>query len=187
MSTTMTYRPRLQKLYEEQIAPAIKEKFALTNVHQTPRLLKIVVNMGVGKAIENKKRLDQAMAELGQITGQKASLRRAKISVAGFKLRTGMPIGCCVTLRGQRMWDFADRLFTLALPRVRDFRGIKRSSFDGRGNFSMGVADQVVFPEIRVDKVENQQGMDVTFVVSGGSDAMSFELLQQLGLPFRKD
>jgi large subunit ribosomal protein L5 len=186
MSTTMK-QPRLRALYDDTIKASLREKFELKNVHQIPRLEKIVVNMGVGKAIENKKRLDQAMKDLGTITGQKAQMRRAKISVAGFKVRSGMPIGCRVTLRGERMWDFAERLFSLALPRVRDFRGIKRKSFDGRGNFSMGLADQLVFPEIRVDQVENQQGMDITFVISGGSDGMSYELLSQLGMPFRKD
>ena len=179
--------PRLREKFENEVAPALREKFKLANVHQIPRLQKIVVNMGVGAAIENKKRLDAAANDLASIVGQKAEIRRATRSVAGFKLREGVPIGCRVTLRGARMWEFLDRLLTLAIPRIRDFRGIKRKSFDGRGNFSMGLADQLVFPEVNLDKVEWQQGMDVTFVMSGGSDEMSLEFLTLLGMPFRKD
>ncbi|MEE9393780.1 MAG: 50S ribosomal protein L5 [Planctomycetota bacterium] len=185
--TETTYVPRLRKLYDDEILKAVSEKFKLENVHEAPHLQKIVVNMGVGKAIENKKRLEQAAADLALITGQKPQICKAKRSVAGFKLREGMPIGCRVTLRGPRMWDFLDRLLSLAMPRIRDFRGIKRSSFDGRGNFSLGIGDQLVFPEVKVDRVEHQQGMDVTIVMTGNSDAMSLELLTRLGMPFRKD
>ncbi len=186
MTETKT-APRLRERYVAEIRDALKEKFKLNNVHQVPSLQKVVVNMGVGKAIENKKRLDNAARDLGTITGQKARVVQAQRSVAGFKLREGVPIAARVTLRGDRMYEFVDRLFTLAIPRIRDFRGIKRKSFDGRGNFSMGLSDQLVFPEISVDKVEWSQGMDITFVMTGGSDAMSLELLSMLGMPFRKD
>ncbi|MFT7620252.1 MAG: large subunit ribosomal protein L5 [Planctomycetota bacterium] len=185
--TETTLVPRLREKYESEIAPALTEKFNLKNPHQIAALQKIVVNMGVGKAIENKKRIDAAARDLGVITGQKPEVCMAKNSVAGFKVREGWPVGCRVTLRGDRMYEFMDRLFTLAIPRMRDFRGIKDKSFDGRGNFSMGLADQLVFPEINVDKVDWNQGMDITFVMTGGDDAMSFELLKQLGMPFRKN
>lgn len=180
-------KPRLLEKYEGEIRAALQEKFALSNVHQIPRLKKVVVNMGVGEAIENKKRLDAAMDDLAIITGQRPKLCRAKRSVAGFKLREEMPIGCKVTLRGHRMYEFLDRLISVAIPRIRDFRGIKRNSFDGRGNFSMGLAEQVVFPEINLDKVEWVQGMDITMVIGGGSDEMSQELLTLLGMPFKRD
>ena len=186
MTETKTI-PRLKTQYHDEVAGGLKEKFKLDNVHQIPRLQKVVVNMGVGSAVDNKKRIDAAAKDLGRITGQQPQICRAKRSVAQFRLREGMPIGCRVTLRGDRMYEFCDRLFTLVIPRIRDFRGIKRKSFDGRGNFSMGLADQLVFPEIDVDKVEAPQGMDITFVMTGGSDAMSFELLSQLGMPFRKE
>lgn len=185
--TETKVQPRLKERYREEVANALKEKFKLDNVHQIPRLQKVVVNMGVGSAVDNKKRLDAAAADLGLITGQKPQVCRAKRSVANFRLREGMPIGCRVTLRGDRMYEFIDRLFTLVIPRIRDFRGIKRKSFDGRGNFSMGLADQLVFPEVDVDKIDSPQGMDITFVMTGGSDAMSFELLSMLGMPFRKE
>ncbi len=187
MTTETKYAPRLREKYFGEFAQAIREKFKLENPHRIPRLQKVVVNMGVGKAIENKKRLEAAARDLGTITGQRPQIVNAKKSVAQFKLREGWPIGCRVTLRGDRMYEFVDRLFTLAIPRIRDFRGIKRKSFDGRGNFSMGLPDQVVFPEINVDKVEWPQGMDITFVITGGSDEMSLELLKMLGMPFRKD
>ena len=179
--------PRLREKYEKEIVPALKEKFQLSNPHQIACIQKIVVNMGVGKAIENKKRLEAAARDLGTITGQKPQVCNARRSVAGFKVREGWAVGCRVTLRGDRMYEFMDRLFTLAIPRIRDFRGIKNKSFDGRGNFSMGLADQIVFPEINVDKVDWNQGMDITFVITGGNDEMSYELLKQLGLPFRKN
>lgn len=186
MSATQTQIPRLQALYTEKVKDALREKFGLTNVHQIPRITKITVNMGVGDAVENKKKVDSAMADLGAITGQKPKLCRARVSVAGFKLREGMPIGCKVDLRRAHMWEFLDRLVNVAMPRIRDFRGIKRNSFDGRGNFSLGLSEQIVFPEINLDKVEHSQGMDVTICMSGGSDEMSFELLSLLGMPFKK-
>jgi large subunit ribosomal protein L5 len=179
--------PRLAAKYKSEVVKQLMERFSLTNVHEVPRLEKIVVSMGVGKAIENRKRLDAAANDMTTICGQRAQIRKAKVSVSGFKLRQDMPIGCRVTLRGGRMWEFLDRLITLAIPRIRDFRGIKRGSFDGRGNFSMGLTDQLVFPEISIDKVEWQQGMNITCVMSGGSDEMSFELLNRLGMPFRRD
>jgi len=186
-ATETAARPRLLEKYEGEIKGALKEKFGLPNVHQIPRLKKIAVNMGVGEAIENKKRLDAAMDDMAIITGQRPKLCRAKRSVAGFKLREEMPIGCKVTLRGHRMYEFLDRLISVAIPRIRDFRGIKRNSFDGRGNFSMGLAEHVVFPEINLDKVDWVQGMDITMVMGGGSDEMSQELLTLLGMPFKRD
>lgn len=186
-ATAPAETPRLLEKYVKDIRGSLKEKFTLANVNQIPCLLKIVVNMGVGEAVENKKRLDAAMEDMAIITGQRPKLCRAKRSVAGFKLREEMPIGCKVTLRGYRMWEFLDRLISVAIPRIRDFRGIKSNSFDGRGNFSMGLAEQVVFPEINLDKVEWVQGMDITMVISGGSDEMSLELLTQVGMPFKRD
>ena len=182
-----TYTPRLRTKYDAEIVKAMTEKFGYANPMQVPRIEKITLNMGVGEAVENKKRLDAAMVDMAIITGQRPKLCRAKRSVAGFKLREEMPIGCKATLRGYRMWEFLDRLISIAVPRIRDFRGIKSNSFDGRGNFSMGLAEQVVFPEINLDKVEWVQGMDITMVISGGSDEMSLELLTQLGIPFKRD
>ena len=181
-----TYVPRLKTKYETEIKSAVRDKFKLANVHQIPRLNKVTVNMGVGGAIENKKRLDAAMDDLATITGQRPTMRRARRSVAGFKLREEMPIGCKVDLRGDRMYEFLDRLISVAIPRIRDFRGVPRKSFDGRGNFSMGLSEQIVFPEIDLDKVDHTQGMDITMVISGGSDEMSLELLTQLGMPFQR-
>ena len=181
-----TYVPRLKTKYETEIKSAVRDKFKLANVHEIPRLNKVTVNMGVGGAIENKKRLDAAMDDLATITGQRPTMRRARRSVAGFKLREEMPIGCKVDLRGDRMYEFLDRLISVAIPRIRDFRGVPRKSFDGRGNFSMGLSEQIVFPEIDLDKVDHTQGMDITMVISGGSDEMSLELLTQLGMPFQR-
>lgn len=181
------YRPRLRARYLDEVTPKLRQEFGLDNPMGVPRVVKVNLNMGLGEAIQNIKLLDEAVDELAAIAGQRPMITRAHKSIANFKLREGMPIGCRVTLRGDRMHEFVDRLFTLAIPRIRDFRGIKRKSFDGRGNFSMGLADQLVFPEIDVDKVENPQGMDITFVMTGGSDAMSFELLSMLGMPFRKE
>jgi large subunit ribosomal protein L5 len=178
--------PRLETRYREEVRPALMKKFKLKNVHQVPRIKKVVLNMGVGKAIDNKKRLEEAVSHLTVIAGQKPVITIAKNSVAGFKLREGMPIGCKVDLRDARMWEFLDRLISLAIPRIRDFRGIKADSFDGRGNFSLGLGEESVFPEINMDKAEFSQGLDVTVVMSGSSDPMSFELLSALGMPFRK-
>jgi large subunit ribosomal protein L5 len=179
--------PRLEARYRGEIVPAMMKRFKLKNLHQVPRLRKVVLNMGVGKAIDNKKRLEEAVQHLTAIAGQKPVITKAKNSVAGFRLREGMPIGCKVDLRGSRMWEFLDRLISLAIPRIRDFRGIKADSFDGRGNFSLGLAEQSVFPEVNMDKAEFSQGLDVTVVITGGSDQMSFELLSSLGMPFRKN
>lgn len=178
--------PRLSVKFKAEVMKGLQERFGLKNVNQVPRLEKIVVSMGVGKAIENKKRLEAAASDLTTICGQKAQIRKAKVSVSGFKLREGMAVGARVTLRGAKMWEFLDRLVTLAIPRIRDFRGIKRKSFDGRGNFSMGLAEQIVFPEVPLDKIEFTQGMDITMTISGGSDEMSLELLENLGMPFKR-
>lgn len=177
---------RLQETYKTKAVPELMRKFGYENALSVPRLLKVVVNMGVGEASENKKRLEDAARDLGTITGQKPLITRAKKSVSGFKLREGNEIGCKVTLRGQRMYEFLDRLISLAMPRIRDFRGFSPNGFDGRGNYSLGLAEQTVFPEINIDKVEFVQGMDITLVFSGGNDEASRELLVQLGFPFRR-
>lgn len=177
---------RMKEFYAKEVVPQLMKRFGYRSVMQTPRLEKIVVNMGVGDAVQNIKLLDSAMEELGLITGQKPSIRRAKRSVANFKLREGAPIGCMVTLRGVRMWEFLDRLTTVAIPRIRDFRGLATRSFDGRGNYTFGLKEQVVFPEIHYDKVEKIRGMDVTLVTSSKTDEEGLELLQALKWPFRK-
>ena len=180
MAETKT-QPRLRERYQSEIRAQLQEKFSLKNPHMIPQIKKITVNMGVGAAVENKQRLDKAMVEMAQITGQKPRMIKAKRSVANFKLREEMPIACKVDLRGDRMYEFLDRVISLAIPRIRDFRGIKSNSFDGRGNFSMGLSEQSVFPEINLDKVDHIQGMDINIVVSGGSDEMSFDLLSFIG------
>src|SRR3712207_9115732 len=177
---------RLRDLYREEIAPALKERFGYENVMQIPRLEKIVVNMGVGEAAQDSRALDGAMDDLARITGQKPQLRRARKSVAGFKIREGMPVGARVTLRGERMWEFLDRLISVALPRVRDFRGISPSSFDGRGNFALGLREQVIFPEISYDAIDATRGLDVAVVTTTESDEEARELLRLLGMPFRE-
>jgi len=177
---------RLQDMYKEKVVPELKTRFGYDNVMAVPRLRKIVVNMGVGKATENKKRLEDAIRDLATVTGQKPLVTRARQSIAGFKLRAGNDIGCKVTLRGKRMYEFMDRLISLAMPRIRDFRGYSAKGFDGRGNYSLGLTEQTVFPEINIDKVEFTQGMDITFVISGGSDDASRELLALLGFPFSR-
>lgn len=186
MSEAKIPTPRLKERYFGEVRGALKERFQLKNIHQVPRLQKIVVNMGVGEGVENKKRVELAMDDLATITGQRPKMCRAKRSAATFKLREDMPIGCKVDLRRDQMYEFLDRLITLAIPRIRDFRGISRNSFDGRGNFSMGLSEQSVFPEINLDKTEYTQGMDITMVISGESDEMSFELLRELGMPFKQ-
>ena len=178
--------PRLKAKYDEDVASKLKEKYGLKNVMQIPRLEKIVVNMGVGGAKENKGMLDAALKDMSIITGQKPLVTKAKNSVAGFKLREGMAIGCKVTLRGNRMWEFLDRLISIAIPRIRDFRGLSRKSFDGRGNYSMGLGEQIVFPEIDLDSVQFVQGMDIAMVTTARDDAMASDLLEWLGMPFRK-
>jgi large subunit ribosomal protein L5 len=176
---------RLRQAYSEEIAPRLMKERKYPNVMAIPKLQKIVVNMGVGEATQHAKLIDSAMDELARIVGQRPTVRRARKSVASFKLREGMPIGVSVTLRGQRMYEFADRLFNVALPRVRDFRGVSRSAFDGRGNYTLGLADQIVFPEIDYAKVEKLRGMNVTFVTSARTDEESRLLLSFLGMPFK--
>ncbi len=174
---------RLKDKYENEIKGALKERFSISNDLAVPQLVKIVVNMGVKGAVENKARVDAAMRNLAQITGQQPTVRKAKNSIAGFKLREGMPIGCAVTLRADRMWEFADRLISIALPRIRDFRGIK-SKLDGRGNYTLGLSEQSIFPEIHFDQIEFPQGMDVTFVTTAETDEQGHALLKSLGMPF---
>src|SRR5436309_6007070 len=178
---------RLRDKYTKEIVPRLAEKFGRTNVLSLPRLQKIVVNMGVGKALVDKNRMEQSAEQLTQITGQRAQITKAKIAVSGFRLREGNQIGCRVTLRGRRMYEFLDRLISIALPRSRDFRGVNPKSFDGHGNYTMGLSEQMVFPEIDPDKVTFTQGMDITFVTSTNSDDEARELLRQFGMPFRED
>ncbi|MGN0435850.1 MAG: 50S ribosomal protein L5 [Wujia sp.] len=177
---------RLKDLYSNEIKDAMKNKFGYKNVMEIPKLEKIVINMGVGEARENAKVLDAAIKDLETITGQKAVVTRAKKSVANFKLREGMPIGCKVTLRGDRMYEFTDRLVNLALPRVRDFRGVNPDAFDGRGNYALGIKEQLIFPEIEYDKVDKVRGMDVIFVTTAKTDEEARELLTLFGMPFKK-
>ena len=177
--------PRLKARYRTEVVQKLKQEFGYTSAMQVPRLQKIVINMGVGDAIQNIKVLDVAVEELSAIAGQKAIIRKAKKSVAQFKLRAGMPIACMVTLRGPRMWEFLDRLVTLSLPRVRDFRGVSNNAFDGRGNYTLGLKDQIIFPEIDYAKVEKLRGMNVTFVTTANTDAEGRALLKALGMPFR--
>jgi large subunit ribosomal protein L5 len=173
-------------LYQKEVCPALTKRFGYTNPMQIPRLEKIVVNMGVGDAIQNIKFLDGAMADLAAITGQKPAVRRAKKSIANFKLREGAAIGAKVTLRGPRMYEFYDRLISFAIPRIRDFRGLPTKSFDGRGNYTLGITEQIIFHEINYDKVEKIRGMDITFVTSAKTDEEGRELLKLMGLPFRE-
>ena len=177
---------RLKDLYSNEIKDAMVKKFGYKNVMQIPKLDKIVINMGVGEAKENAKVLDTAIKDLETITGQKAVVTRAKKSVANFKLREGMPIGCKVTLRGERMYEFTDRLVNLALPRVRDFRGVNPDAFDGRGNYALGIKEQLIFPEIEYDKVDKVRGMDIIFVTTAETDEEARELLTLFGMPFKK-
>ena len=177
---------RLKDLYKAEIVDAMIKKFGYKNIMEVPKLDKIVINMGVGEAKENAKVLDSAVKDLETITGQKVVLTRAKNSVANFKIREGMPIGCKTTLRGEKMYDFMDRLVNLALPRVRDFRGVSADSFDGRGNYALGVKEQLIFPEIEYDKVEKVRGMDVIVVTTAKTDEEARELLRLFGMPFAK-
>ncbi|WP_457654276.1 50S ribosomal protein L5 [Rhodocaloribacter sp.] len=178
------YTPRLKTRYHEEVVPALMKQFGYKNIMQAPRLVKINVNKGIGEATQNKKVLDDAVEEMRLITGQHPSVRKARKSVSNFKLREGMPVGVMVTLRGDRMWEFFDRLVTLALPRVRDFRGVPDRSFDGRGNYSLGIKEQIIFPEINVDQVSHINGMDVTFVTTAKTDEEAYALLKALGMPF---
>lgn len=177
---------RLLDKYHNEAVPALMEKFGYKNVMEVPKVEKVIINMRVGEAKENAKALEAAVNDLSVISGQKPVITRAKKSVAAFKIRTGMPIGCKVTLRGRRMYDFLDKLFNIALPRVRDFRGVSPDAFDGRGNFALGIKEQLIFPEIDYDKIEKIRGMDVIIVTTGKTDEEARELLRILGVPFRK-
>ena len=177
---------RLRQKYENEVKNQMVEKFGYKSVMQIPTIDKIVINMGIGDAVSNSKVLDEAVAELALITGQKPVITRAKKSIAGFRLREGMPIGCKVTLRGERMYDFLDKLVSVSLPRVRDFRGVSKKSFDGRGNYTVGVKEQLIFPEIDFDKVNKVRGMDIVVVTTANTDEEARELLTQLGMPFQK-
>ena len=179
-------KARLSDIYKQEIIPDLMKKFSYKNVMQVPHLHKIVVNMGVGDAVADPKILDEAVKELETITGQKASIRKARKAISNFKLRQGVNIGAVVTLRKERMYEFLDRLINIALPRVRDFRGLSDKSFDGRGNYSLGIKEQIIFPEINVDRIVKVLGMDVTIVTSARSDNEAYELLQSFGFPFRK-
>ena len=177
---------RLKEMYKDEIVDAMIKKFGYKNIMEVPKLDKIVINMGVGEAKDNAKALESAVKDMETITGQKAVLTRAKNSIANFKIREGMPIGCKVTLRGEKMYDFADRLINLALPRVRDFRGVSAESFDGRGNYTLGLKEQLMFPEIQYDKIDKIRGMDIVFVTTAKTDEEARELLRLFGMPFKK-
>jgi len=185
MAATETYVPRLKQRYEDEIRPLLMERLGYTSIMQVPHVEKITLNMGVGEAKTNAKALDNAIAELTIIAGQRAQIRRARRSIAGFKIREGMPIGARVTLRGARMYEFLDRLVAIALPRIRDFRGLSPTSFDGRGNYALGVREQIIFPEINYDDVDSIRGLDVAITTTAPTDEEAFELLRELGLPFR--
>ncbi|GAB4375455.1 MAG: 50S ribosomal protein L5 [Acidobacteriota bacterium] len=182
----MSYVPRLRKLYDEEVRPALVEEFGYRNPMAVPTLHKISINMGVGEASRDPKLLEEAIEELAQIAGQKPTVRNARKSIANFKLREGMPVGVAVTLRRERMWEFLDRLINLALPRVRDFRGISPKAFDGRGNYSLGIRDQLIFPEVNYAKVQRAIGMNVTIVTSARTDQEARALLSRLGMPFAR-
>ena len=177
---------RLQNIYKEKIAEALKKRFGFENVFQIPKLDKIVVNIGVGEAVQNPKALEAAVADLQQVTGQKPVIRKARKSISNFKLREGMEIGCSVTMRSHRMYEFFDRLISITLPRVRDFRGLSDKSFDGRGNYTFGIKEQIIFPEIDYDKVDKIRGMNITICTTANTDEEAFELLKEFGFPFVK-
>jgi len=178
------YQSRLRKRYQDEVAPKLMQEFGISNPMAVPRIEKISLNMGLGEASRNIKVLDDAIIEMGALAGQKPTMTRAKKSIAAFKLREGMPIGARVTLRGDRMWDFLDRLISIALPRVRDFRGVPKKSFDGRGNYTLGIKDQLIFPEIDTNKVEVSKGMNITITTTAGNDERAMFLLRELGMPF---
>jgi large subunit ribosomal protein L5 len=184
-ATATATAPRLKVRYQEAIVPEMRKRFGYTTVMAVPRLEKIVVSMGVGKATENQKVLDSAVADLAMITGQRPQVTRSRHSISSFRLRQGQAVGCKVTLRGPRMYEFLDRLISVVIPRIRDFRGLPRNAFDGRGNYNMGLVDQIVFPEISLDKVEHFQGMNISFAIRNGTDDTSRELLRLFGMPFR--
>lgn len=178
---------RMQEFYTKEIVPALREEFDIKNIMDVPRLEKVVVNMGVGAAISNAKLLDSAMDDLATITGQRPRLNRARISVAAFKLREGNPVGCKVTLRATRMYEFVDRLINISLPRIRDFRGVSTKAFDGRGNYTLGVKEHIIFPEIDYDKIAQSFGMDITFVTTAKTDEQCMSLLKHMKMPFRRN
>jgi len=178
--------PRLRERYKSELVPKLVERFSYKNTMQVPRVHKVVINMGVGEIIQNPKAIDGALADMQQIAGQKPNVRRARKSVSNFKLREGVVVGCAVTLRGVRMWEFLDRLLTFSIPRIRDFRGIPRRGFDGRGNFTFGVKEQLIFPEIDYDTVDQIRGMDISIVTTARTDEEAFELLSGLGMPFAR-
>jgi large subunit ribosomal protein L5 len=184
MATT-TYTPRLQKKYREEVIPALMKRFGYTSVMQCPRLVKIAMNQGVKGSVADKKLIDDAINEMSMISGQKAVPTMSRKDISNFKLRKNMPIGARVTLRGNNMYEFLDRLVSISLPRVRDFKGINEKSFDGRGNYTMGVTEQIIFPEINIDKVSRISGMDVTFVTTARTNEEAYELLKELGMPFK--
>lgn len=179
------YEPRLRKRYKEEIIPQLMKDFSFRNIMQVPKLERVIVNMGLGEAVQNAKLIESAVEELTAITGRKPIVTRAKKSIASFKLREGMPIGVMVTLRGEQMYDFVDRLISIALPRTRDFKGISPKAFDGRGNYTLGIREQIVFPEINYDKIDRIKGMNVTFVTTAKTDEQGRALLKSLGMPFR--
>jgi large subunit ribosomal protein L5 len=181
------YAPRLKRRFDDEVRPGLKDRFGYGSVMEVPRIQKITLNMGVGEAKTNAKALDGALDELTLIAGQRARITRAKKSIAGFKIREGMPIGAKVTLRGARMWEFLDRLVSIALPRIRDFRGLPPASFDGRGNYSLGIREQIIFPEINYDDVDTVRGLDVTITTTTDSDEEALALLRELGLPFQPE
>jgi large subunit ribosomal protein L5 len=183
----MSYTPRLKKEYKQSVTKSIMESHGLVNIMQVPKLKKIVISKGVGAAVADKKVIDHALEELTLISGQKAVPTKSKKDISAFKLRKGMPIGAKVTLRGDRMYEFLDRLITAALPRVREFQGIKNSGFDGKGNYTLGITEQIIFPEIDIDKINKISGMDITFVTSTNEDNLAKTLLKELGLPFNKN
>ncbi len=178
--------PRVREKYQKEVVPALMKRFGYKNVMRVPSMRKIVINVGMGDAIQNAKLMDAVSADLGAITGQKPVIRRASRAISNFKLKAGMPIGCMVTLRKARMYEFFDRLVNVAIPRIRDFRGTSPNSFDGRGNYNLGIGEQIIFPEIDYDKVEKIKGMNITVVTSAHSDEEGFELLKGLGMPFRR-
>jgi large subunit ribosomal protein L5 len=180
------YKPRLKQRYADEVVAKLKAEFGIDNVMAVPRIERISLNMGVGEAIQNIKILDDAVEELAALAGQRPTITRAQKSIAAFKLRQGMPIGCRVTLRGDRMWEFLDRLITVALPRVRDFRGVPNKSFDGRGNYTLGIRDHLIFPEVDYNKVERSKGMNITIVTTAGNDERALYMLRELGMPFTR-
>jgi large subunit ribosomal protein L5 len=186
----VAYKPRMQERYEKEIRPALMEQFGLGNIMQAPRLVKVCVNMGVGDAKggpDAGANMDAAVREMSRIVGQKPCITHARRSISQFGVRQGMTVGCRVTLRGARAWEFIDRLFNVALPRIRDFRGLPRNSFDGHGNYSLGITDQLIFPELNYDDVQKQRGMDITIVTTAGRDEVGFAMMEALGLPFQRN